>query len=493
MLQIVVALSLGFIRTETVQAPPKQPNVVLILVDDLGWQDTSLAFGLNEKVVGRHFRTPNLEKLASRGIQVNQAYSSCTVCTPTRVALLTGTHPARNHITSWVQKGQDTESPYPGLTMPQWKTTGFQPGEAITFADHFRTAGYRTIQVGKAHFGSDATPGANPINLGFDVSIGGSAAGNPNSFYGLNNFASKKKSPNDPPSLNDIRGLEKYHGKDFFLDDALAIEAAKQIEISAQSGQPTFLWYSPYGVHTPIQPNKKYLKHYPKLDPREQAYATMVETVDDNLRVLVESFRKSNQLENTFFIFTSDNGGLSQSARGGYPNLHNLPLRSGKGSGYEGGTRVPFVVAGPGLPVGKVLSRITFTSADLFPTVAELAGIPKTCPDGISFAKILRSGTDVQRSEPLIWHFPHHRGWYGPGLEPYSAIRIGDFKAIFFYGTRKWELYNLANDLGETHDLAPTNASKLKELASILHDKLVGMQAQFPVDNQSLKQIEPNF
>jgi arylsulfatase A-like enzyme len=140
-----------------------------------------------------------------------------------------------------------------------------------------------------------------------------------------------------------------------------------------------------------------------------------------------------------------------------------------------------------------VLSRITFTSADLFPTVAELAGIPKTCPDGISFAKILRSGTDVQRSEPLIWHFPHHRGWYGPGLEPYSAIRSGDFKAIFFYGTRKWELYNLANDLGETHDLAPTNASKLKELATILHDKLVDMQAQFPVDNQSRKQIEPNF
>jgi len=464
-------------------APP--PNVVVFLVDDLGWQDTSLAFGVNPKIVGRHFRTPNLEALAKRGVQVNQAYSASPVCTPSRVALLTGQNPARNKITTWVHSGQETESPYPGLDLSRWNMKGFQPGEARTLPETFRQAGYRTIQIGKAHFGAAGTPGANPLNLGFDRSIAGNAAGHPSSYYGLENFAAPRKPGETTPKHNDVPGLEAYHGKDVFLEEALASEASREIAQSSRDRKPFFLWYSPYAVHTPILPNRKLLKNYRGLDDREAAYATLVESVDRGLGTLVQTLKKSGQLNNTIIVFTSDNGGLSVVARGGYPNLHNLPLRSGKGAAYEGGTRVPLVFAGPGVASGKSLTRLWMTSTDLPTTLADLAGVAFNAPDGRSFATNLQTGMDRDRTEPFAWHFPHHRGWGGPGLEPFSSVRIGDFKAIFFYGPRRWELYNLKSDIGETNDVSDRNPKKLGELAGVLAGELKSMGAQLPIDTAS--------
>lgn len=465
------------------------PNVLLFLVDDLGWQDTSLSFGLNAKVVGRHFRTPNLEALAKRGVQVNQAYSASPVCTPSRVALLTGQNPARNKITTWVHSGQETESTYPGLDLSRWNSKGFQPGEAPTLPEAFRRAGYRTIQIGKAHFGAAGTPGANPLNLGFDRSIAGNAAGHPSSYYGLENFAAPKKPGDTAPKHNDVPGLEAYHGKDVFLEEALASEASREIAEAARDRKPFFLWYSPYAVHTPIQPNNKLLKNYRGLDDREAAYATLVESVDRGLGTLVQTLKKSGQLNNTIIVFTSDNGGLSASARGGYPNLHNLPLRSGKGSAYEGGTRVPLVFAGPGVALGKSFTRLWMTSTDLPATLAGLAGLKFTAPDGRSFSGNLQSGEDRDRTGSFVWHFPHHRGWGGPGLEPFSSVRIGDFKAIFFYGPRRWELYNLKADLGETNDVSGRNPKKLAELADWLAVELKSMGAQLPIDAKTGQEV----
>jgi len=472
---------------------PKHPNVVFFLVDDLGWQDTSLNFGVPAKMVGQHFRTPNVEKLAKRGVQVNQAYSACPVCTPSRVALLTGQNPARNHITSWVHSGQDTEEPYPGLISPQWATKGFQPGQGVTLPTLFHNEGYRTVQIGKAHFGAEKTLGANPTHLGFDRTIAGSAAGNPNSYYGLDNFAAKKKNPTDPPVHNDVPDLDAYHGKDIFLEEALAQEGAKEIAATAKSGKPLFLWFSTYAVHTPLMPNKRLVGHYKGLDPKELAYATMVETYDNALGTLVDALKAAGQLDNTIIIFTSDNGGLSVVARGGYPNLHNLPLRSGKGSAYEGGTRVPLVFAGVGIPQGKVLEKTWITGTDMFATIANLAGVKAVAPDGHSFAEVIEGAKDAPRNEPNIWHFPHNRGGGGPGLEPFSAIRMGDFKAIFFYGPRRWELYNLKRDIGETADLATENPTKLKELAGRLLADLERMGAQFPVDERSGQVVKPRL
>lgn len=470
-------------------APP--PNVVLVLVDDLGWQDTSLAFGVNPKVGGRHFRTPNLEALAKRGVQVNQAYSASPVCTPSRVAILTGQNPARNQITTWVHNGQETESPYPGLDLSSWNKKGFQPGDARTLPETFRQAGYRTIQIGKAHFGAAGTPGANPLNLGFERSIAGNAAGHPSSYYGLENFAAARKPGDTSPKHNDVPGLEAYHGKDAFLEEALASEASREIAQSARDRKPFFLWYSPYAVHTPIQPNKKLLKNYGGLDDREAAYATLVESVDRGLGTLVQTLKKSGQLENTIIVFTSDNGGLSVSARGGYPNLHNLPLRSGKGSAYEGGTRVPLVFAGPGVASGKSFTRLWMTSTDLPATLAGLAGLRFNAVDGRSFSANLQTGEDRDRTGAFVWHFPHYRGGGGPGLEPFSSVRLGDFKAIFCYGTRRWELYNLKTDLGETNDISQRQAQKVRELSDGMDMMLREMQAQIPLEAKTGKPVVP--
>ncbi|MBX3095275.1 MAG: sulfatase-like hydrolase/transferase [Fimbriimonadaceae bacterium] len=469
------------------------PNVVLILIDDLGWQDTSLAFGLDEKLVGRHFRTPVLDGLARNGVQVNQAYASCPVCTPSRVALLTGENPARNHVTSWVHSGQETDGPHPEIDLPDWRKIGFQPGDAPTLAEAFRKAGYHTLQVGKAHFGAGGTAGADPENLGFERSIGGSAAGHPSSYLGTRNFAAATSEPGAPPAHNDVPDLAAYHGKDVFLDDALAIEAAKDIKISLQSNKPVFVWFSPYSVHTPITANARFLANYTGMNETEAAYATMVETCDAAIGTLINTLREANQLDNTIFVFTSDNGGLSQTARGGFPNLHNLPLRSGKGSAYEGGYRVPLVFSGAGVARGATLDKTWIVGSDLADTIADLAGVSFDGPDAESFAGAVRSGTDVGRVSPNVWHYPHHRGFGGPGLEPFSAIRKGNFKAIFFYGDRRWELYNLQADLGETRDVKRNQPERMKELATDLLAELYRLGAQFPTERETGREILPMY
>ncbi|MBI1335213.1 MAG: sulfatase-like hydrolase/transferase [Armatimonadetes bacterium] len=487
----LISLLVAARTSVSIQAP--RPNVVFFLVDDLGWQDTSLSFGLREKLVGRHFRTPNVEALAKRGVQVNQAYAAAPVCTPSRVTLLSGINPARNHITNWVYDGRDTDGPDPTITLPDWRAIGFQPGDATTLPQVFHDSGYYTVEIGKAHFGAWHTKGERPTNLGFDRSIAGSAAGNPNSYYGLDNFARKKKNPNDPPALDDIQELDAYHGKDIYLTEALTAEAVKEIHRSAEMKKPLFLWFATYAVHAPIQANKKYLSHYKGMDPTEAAYATMVESYDVALGQLVSTLKKMGELDNTIIVFTSDNGGLSVSQRGGYPNLHNLPLRSGKGSAYEGGTRVPLVFAGPGIPAGKVLAKTFITSEDLFATMPDLAGIRANAPDGYSFKTEVTQGKDSEREQVNVWHFPHYRGGRGPGLQPFSSIRMGAFKAIFFYPDRKWELYNLETDIGETRDLSAFNPKQLKILADRLLLELRKMGAQFPTDPKTGQLIEPVY
>jgi len=403
---------------------------------------------------------------------------------------LTGVNPARNHITSWVHSGQDTDGPHPELKLPDWNKRGLQPGDIKTLAEAFRDSGYRTVQIGKAHFGAAGTPGAKPTNLGFDFSVGGSAAGHPSSYYGEQNFAAKRES-GAAPAHNDVPDLEAYHGQNIFLEEALAKEGSKVIEGAAQDGKPLFLWYSPYAVHTPLQANRKLLGPYRGLDPREQAYATLIESVDNALGTLETSLKRAGQWENTIILFTSDNGGLSQTARGGPPNLHNLPLRSGKGSAYEGGTRVPLVVAGPRIVKAKTLSETWINSADLFATLADLAAVPVSSRDGKSFATNFRTAQESRRPDALIWHYPHHRGWGGPGLEPFTSIRQGDFKAIFFYAPRKWELYNLKNDLGETRELSRSQPERLRELADLMLRELRRMDAQLPADAKTGVEIEP--
>ncbi len=487
---VVVATVLGGI------VQPNRPNVIVVLVDDLGWQDTSLKFGLDHKLVGRHFQTPNVQRLASRGLTVNQAYSSATVCTPSRTSLMTGLSPARTRITNWVSNGGDTDPNHPSVAELKWNSLGLQPGDYKTLPAVLGDAGYVTAHVGKAHYGAVGSPGAEPKNLGFQINIAGGGLGHPNSYYGKDNFASKKSEPGAPRVANDVPGLDKYHGKDVFLDDALASEASRVIDETAKAKKPLFMVFAPYGVHTPIMPNHRLVAKYERagLDKIEAAYASLVETFDNAVGKLQAELKRHNQLENTFIIFTSDNGGYSAGARGGAKNLHNLPLRSGKGSAYEGGTRVPFVIAGPGIPAGRVLQKTSVVTADLFPTILSLLGLDAPPVDGHSLATEFL-GAKENPDRTLVWHYPHYRGLTGPGMEPYSAIRKGDFKLIFFYLDKRWEMYNLQADPGETMDLVrvsnearrATYLRLAREMCKWLSDR----SASYPVEKSTGRTINP--
>jgi arylsulfatase A-like enzyme len=452
----------------------RKPNVVVFLVDDLGWQDLSLALHSSTTPFNKRYRTPNVERLAARGMTFTQAYASAPVCTPTRTSLLTGSSPARNHITYWVlQEDQDTSAPWGGLLPPDWNVNGLQPG-AVTLPALLKEAGYRTLHVGKAHMGAVETPGENPLALGFDVNIAGHGAGAPASYLGKDSFSRD--------SVWDVPGLEAWHGKDVFLTEALAAEACRAVRQCVADGVPFFLHMAPYAVHTPLMANESYLEHYADLPPREAAYASMVETVDAALGALLDELDDLGVAENTLVVFTSDNGGLSAHGRDGEPHTHNAPLRSGKGSAYEGGIRVPAVIAWPGHTRLGSRTDIPIITHDIFPTVLAAAGVPipdNHAPrvDGRNLVPLLNGNDDLATTE-LLWHQPHYWGVPGPGIAPFSALRSGDWKLIHWHADGSMQLYDLALDPGETRDLSSEHPDLVAQLSVQLGKALRDVNAQ---------------
>lgn len=469
--------------------PP--PNVILFIVDDLGWQDISLPLGPELTYQNRQWRTPNVERLASRGVAFTNAYASAPVCTPTRTSILTGRSPGRTHITYWtLNRNQDTSAEHPTLRPPAWEMNGLSAVD-VTLPKLLRRAGYRTIHVGKAHFGAHGTSGADPSHLGFDVNIAGHASGAPASYYGEHNFSQGGRS-GDPSqqSVWDVPGLEAYHGQDVFLTDVLAIEAQKAIRDAAATGKPFYMNFAPYAVHAPIMPNKTLLDHYAGLDPIEAAYGTMIESVDNALGSIIATLDELDLIERTVIIFTSDNGGLSAHARGGTPNTHNAPLKSGKGSAYEGGIRVPMVVAGPGVSGRDRRCDTPVITHDLFPTILAFAGaeIPvayvKTV-DGRDIGPLLRDEQGFDAVRVLAWNQPHQWGASGPGIWPFTAVRDGDWKLIYDHAKRSFELYNLVTDLGEEHDLAASEPGELRRLAEEMGAWIRDAGAQLSLDKET--------
>lgn len=464
-----------------------QPNIVLFMVDDLGWLDHDLELGGQHAPAERPFRTPNLVRLAAQGVRFSQAYAGAPVCTPTRVSWMTGRSPGALHVTYWtLRSGVDTSAPFPGLEPPAWQIDGLQPG-VVTLPGLLRDAGYRTIHVGKAHFGALGTPGRDPRNLGFDVNVAGHAAGAPGSYQGRDNFKGK-----DP--VWDVPGLEAYHGQDVFLTEALAIEAVRAIEGAVEDRQPFFLNFATYAVHTPIQANQRLLASYKDLDAHEAAYATLVESEDAALGAVLDALERLGIADDTLVVFTSDNGGLSAHGRGGEAHTHNAPLRSGKGSAYEGGVRVPLVVRLPGASATARELDTPVITYDLTPTLLSFAGVsvPTAVTDsfeGVDLAPILRGKAAlVERS--LYWNQPHFWGLQGPGIWPYSAVRRGDWKLIYRHADRGFELYDLAADLGETRNLAAENPERVRALASDLDAWIQRVGAQLSTDAASKAEIE---
>jgi len=477
--------------------PP--PNVVLFLVDDMGWQDTLVPFHSEVTPLNRKFYTPSMERLAAAGMKFTQAYS-CSVCSPTRVSLMTGLNAARHRVTNWtLRKDAAPDANHPTLQPPAWNVNGLSPDPATlraicapTLPQLLREAGYRTIHAGKAHFGAMDTPGADPRNLGFDVNIAGHAAGGPGSYLGEQNFSAAWRKAD---RVWDVPGLEKYHGKDIFLTEALTLEANKAMDQAVADKKPFFLYMAHYAVHVPFAADKRFYQKYRDagLDDTEAMYAALVEGMDKSLGDLMANLDRHGIASNTIVLFMSDNGGLSVHGRGGTPNTHNAPLSSGKGSAREGGVRVPMLVKWPGVTAPGSICRQYVMIEDFLPSILEMTGASaklKKLPwvDGVSFAPLLRSGAKAARypkNRALYWHYPNVWGPKGPGIGPSSAIRRGDWKLIYYHTDRRCELFNLATDLGEEHDLVGTERAKAKELATTLARWLKETKALMPTDKKT--------
>jgi len=490
-LRIVLACALTMFAAacRTAEPTPRaRPNLVVFLVDDLGWQDTSLALGPQRTPFNERYHTPNVERLAREGTSFRQAYAAAPVCTPTRTSMLTGRAPARTHITYWtLRAGRDTSAKFEGLAPPKWSVDGLQPEDDVLPARLARE-GYRTIHVGKAHFGALGTPGADPRALGFDVNVAGHAAGAPASYYGADSFASTR--PNTDEVWN-VPGLERWHGQDVYLTEALTAEALEQVRAAHAAGQPFYLNFATYAVHAPIQANRRYLARYADLDPTEAAYATMVESYDAALGAVLDELEKLGVANDTLVWFASDNGGLSAHARGGDKHTHNAPLRSGKGSAYEGGVRIPMVVRWPGVARAGAMSDAVVSTTDIYATLLAAAGAEPSplALDSLDLREVLRGGEALDE-RVIVWNQPHFWGVSGPGIWPYSAIRSGRWKLVYRHLDRGFELYDLVDDLSEAHDLASKQPTRVAELARELSNRLRAMDAQLSIDARTGEPVE---
>jgi len=488
----------------------EQPNIVVFLVDDMGVMDTSVPFltdadGEPKRYpLNDFYRTPNMERLAKLGVRFNN-FNAMSVCSPTRISIMTGQNAARHHTTTWISPETNNVGKY---GPPEWNWNGLNR-DRLTLPRLLQTAGYRTIHVGKGHFGPDDSEGAEPLNLGFDVNVAGRSIGAPGSYFGADNYGNPVKGKPNKRRNRAVPHLEKYHGTKTHLTDALTIEALAHVSASVKEERPFFLYLSHYAVHGPHQLDPRFADNYKdsKQPERGQAFATLVEGMDKSLGEVMDALGELGVAENTLIIFLGDNG--SDAPLG---NEHAVacaaPLRGKKGSHYEGGFRVPFIAAwakpNSSLPVQKRLpiaaEKIQEQSAnvcDLFPTITRLTGIDTPTGhkvDGSPLHKLFTGESDAEHSDEFLMHFPHepHRSTY------YTAFRDGDWKVIYHYYPgddsegQRYQLFNLANDPFEQKNLADANPKELHGMMQGLVKSLEQHGAQYVVDaNDKTRRLKP--
>ncbi|WP_221393725.1 sulfatase [Dyadobacter sp. NIV53] len=500
MMLAILLISVHFLSAQSQK--PQKPNIIVFLVDDMGWQDTSVPFWTRVTDLNKKYHTPNMERLAREGMKFTNAYAM-PVCTPTRVSLMTGVNAAHHRVTHWTSPNQNTNTDYADTTLNfvDWNINGFSPVANVphTFYGTALPAilsgnGYYTVHSGKAHFGSAGTPGSNPVNVGFQVNIAGNEIGHPASYLGKNNY---DKVVNGKSNRNAVPGLEKYHGTDVFLSDAITTEALKALEKPVSEKNPFFLYLAHYAVHVPLDADKRFTDKYLKagLDSTEAKYAALIEGMDKSLGDVLKFLDDKKLADNTVIIFMSDNGGLSTTpARGGKAWTHNLPLKAGKGSVYEGGIREPMLVRWPGVVKPQTVAEQYVIVEDFFPTILDIAGIKNPGLvqqiDGKSFLPVLKNPALIDNERELVWHHPNR--WIpseGPNIHFSSAFRKGDWKLIYDYRKSKLELYNLKNDIGELNDVAAANPERVKQLAGLFTAQLKKWDAQLPVFKKTGKQV----
>ena len=491
-LPAILLMLTGILLPSCTEKPASQPNIILFLVDDMGWQDTSLPFWKEETPLNRKFRTPNMERLAAEGMKFTNAYAH-SICSPTRISLMTGMNVARHKVSYWtLLKNTPNDGPNDSLTAPHWNMNGMSPVQGIentvyakALPEILKESGYYTIHAGKAHFGARDTPAANPENIGFNVNIAGGENGAVASFLGTDNFAGSGQGWDTLVRV--AHGMEKYHGEDIFLTEALTLEAKIAMEDAIDRNQPFFMYMSHYAVHVPFSEDKRFVQKYydAGIDIWEARYAAMIEGMDKSLGDLMDFVEEKGLKDNTIILFMSDNGGLSHAARGGEPSTHNLPLRYGKGSLWEGGIREPMIVYQPGVTAPGSVSEDLVIIEDFFPTILELAGVETySTPqqvDGVSFTGNL-NGQVMEEEKALVWHFPNLFGsGYFEGYEPASAIRKGDWKLIYTHTHESYFLYNIKEDIGEHNNLIDEHRDIAAELCDELTAHLKEREAQMPL------------
>ena len=503
---LVIGLSIGILFLSCRNQEQQKPNILFILADDMGWQDTSVPFGPEITHFNKRFKTPALKRLASEGVKFTNAYS-CAVCSPTRVSLMTGLNEATHGVTQWTYLSGDKPSSdigHPTLSFANWNWNGLQPEPGMnnaistqTLPEVMKKAGYRTLLFGKGHLGAAGTPGADPQNFAFDIRIGGRDAGGCDSYYGKENFGARAH-PEGPWRAWD---MDKYFSQDIHLTEALTLEAKREIRSAVKDGQPFFCYFAHYAPHTPIDPDERFAPAYRSagLDATEAAYASLIEGMDKSVGDLLTLLSELGIAENTLVVFTSDNGAVSHNYRSmSPPHTHNKPLSSGKGAHHEGGIRVPLIVRWPGKSTPGTVIDIPVMIYDWYPTLLEAAGVddvPENI-DGLSVKPLLENNAPTQFNRPLVWHFPNFWGPLqspepikGPGMGPCSTIRQGDWKLIYYHTDQSFELFNLKNDLGEKNNLVEENPEKLKELAGDITKYLKKRNAPMPQIKETNKKV----
>ena len=459
-------------------------NVVVFLVDDMGWADWAGGGSV-------YYEPPNLDRLAKSGMTFTDAYAACPVCSPSRAALLTGRYPQRYGITDYIWSAEKKND---GANQPQnWKRdTRLLPApyedrlplEEVTLAEYLKDAGYNTFFAGKWHLGPK---GYWPQDQGFDVNIGGWDQGGP---YGGKQYFS----PYDNPQMEN--GPDGEH-----MPDRLSTETSDFIK--AHKDEPFLTYLSFYSVHTPLMAPEELVQKYRnkrqamgltqegefgdtlengrrvRVVQRHAVYAGMIESMDKAVGKVLDTLDAEGLADNTIVVFTSDNGGLSTSE--GSPTS-NEPMRTGKGWMYEGGVRVPMIVRLPGVTEAGSKSDTVVSGVDLVPTVMGALGLKDKLVATIDGADIgpALAGEDLDRG-PVFWQYPHYGN---QGGAPGASVRDGDWKLVRWYEGNRYELYNLADDVSETTDRAESEPEVFERLKAELENWLSDVEAREPSERQ---------
>ena len=457
-LLVVSAFTIHKVEAQEAAQPP---NVLFILVDDMGWRDLGV-YGNNIH------ETPNIDKLASEGMRFTDGYAACPVCGPTRASILSGKFPSRTGYThNWLppdnvelfNHGMPTDRP------------AFMKLEETTLAEAQRAGGYQTAFVGKWHLGTEPY---YPQRQGFDVNVAGNHWGQP--FEGYFSPYQMKHLENGPEGE--------------YLTDRLTSEAIRVMDGFSRKDKPWLMYMSYYTVHSPFHAKAEKVKKYrekarkAKLENFNAEYAGMVESLDENVGRLLQWLDEKKLRKDTIIVFTSDNGGFHKAT-------HNRPLNGYKGELYDGGIRVPWIIQWPGVTKrGSVCSQPVI-STDFYPTLLEMTGQalrPEQHRDGVSLVPMLKGDRNFNRG-PIIWHYPHYLPRHF--AEPGSAIRVGDWKMIQYYEDGRQELYNLKDDIGESDNLAKHMPEKTAAMKARLDAKLKEQGAKIPTPDPNYRLEHP--